>query len=93
LWKHFKIKEFIDCIAHAVVDNLVEAFVQTTTEPLESLLEAATHHRVGTFATGAAICLSVVLLCWVPLCFKSFKDVAHYCPSCGSQVAYHKTGR
>ena len=41
LWKHFKIKEFIDCVTHAVVDNLVEAFVQTTTEPLEGLLDAA----------------------------------------------------
>jgi hypothetical protein len=56
-------------------------------------ITTVTHSRVGSFATGAAICLSVVLLCWVPLCFKSFKDVTHYCPACGSQVAYHKTGR
>lgn len=55
-------------------------------------ITTVTHHRVGTFATGAALCLSVVLMCWVPLCFKAFKDVIHYCPACGSQVAYHRTG-
>lgn len=56
-----------------------------------SVVTTVTHHKIGTFGAVSALCLSVLGMCWLPLCCKSFKDVIHYCPSCGAQIAVHKT--
>lgn len=56
-----------------------------------SLVTTVTHHKIGSFGAASALCLSVLGLCWLPLYAKSFKDVIHYCPCCGSQIAIHKT--
>ena len=56
-----------------------------------SLVTTVTHHKIGTFSAVSALCLSVIGMCWLPLCAKSFKDVVHYCPCCGGQIAVHKT--
>ena len=62
----------------------------TTCLKCGSLITTVTHHRIGTLSTASALCLTPILMCWLPLVCNKFKDVVHYCPCCGCQVAIHK---